>query len=84
MGGPVPVVAPGAAVRLLPGVDALVPGQVGLRGGGKVAELTLEWSLTCERERIYSSPSIKHPALNRLIRFIYIQFDYPCWIIGAF
>lgn len=51
MGGPLPVVAPGAAVRFLPGVDALVPGQVGLRGGGEVAELTLERSLTCVREK---------------------------------
>ena len=37
-----PVLAPGTAVRLLPRVHALVPGQVGLRGGGEVAEVTFE------------------------------------------
>ena len=44
---PVPVVAPGAAVRFLPGVNTFVPRQVGLRGGGEVAELTFEGSLSC-------------------------------------
>lgn len=82
--GPLPVVAPGAAVRLLPGVDALVPGQVGLRGGGEVAELTLERSLTCVRDGIYSAPNIKHMLpFAYFILFTY-SLDIPCWISGAF
>lgn len=44
---PVPVVAPGAAVRFLSGVNTFVARQVGLCGGGEVAELTLEGSLSC-------------------------------------
>lgn len=63
---PVPVVAPGAAVRFLPGVDALVPGQVGLRGGGEVAELTLERSLACvfnKRQKVMRPDETEYPKM---------------------
>lgn len=49
--GVLPVVTPGTSVGLLSRVHALVAGQVRLRGGGKVTQVTPEWPLTCGHRR---------------------------------